>query len=206
MNIPTTARTPAYAEENGSILIDVHISSMDQFYNLLDPSSEEEKDLDEETETYIRNAVEDLTPEERKRARIVLYLSPHLYQNSSTRKNMEKAVTANFAYRLYHENRKYEFAMARGKRYLVHGLIFLVVCLVISSMFPRIFLENDINLALAQSFVIIGWVALWKPVEFYLYDRRDLLDDLAVLEALTAMPVESRKGTTEPQNETLVLM
>ena len=76
MNIPTTARTPAYAEENGSILIDVHISSMDQFYNLLDPSSEEEKDLDEETETYIRNAVEDLTPEERKRARIVLYLSP----------------------------------------------------------------------------------------------------------------------------------
>ena len=123
MNIPTTARTPAYAEENGSILIDAHISSMDQFYNLLDPSSEEEKDLDEETETDIRNAVEDLTPEERKRARIVLYLSPHLYQNSSTRKNMEKAVTANFAYRLYHENRKYEFAMARGKRYLVRGLI-----------------------------------------------------------------------------------
>lgn len=59
---------------------------MDQFYNLLNPSPEEEKDLDEETETYIRNAVEDLTPEERKRARIVLYLSPHQYQNSNTRK------------------------------------------------------------------------------------------------------------------------
>lgn len=44
MNIPTTARTPAYAEENGTILIDVHISSMDQFYNLLDPLSEEENE------------------------------------------------------------------------------------------------------------------------------------------------------------------
>lgn len=206
MNIPIKSRTPAYAEENGSILIDVHISSMDQFYNLLDPSPEEEKDLDEETETYIRNAVEDLTPEERKRARIVLYLCPNLYQNSSTRKNMERAVTANFAYRLYHENRKYAFALERGRRYLLRGLIFLVLCLVISSVFTRIFEENDVNLALAQSFVIIGWVALWKPVEFYLYDRRDLLDDLAVLEALTAMPVESRKGTTVPENETLVLM
>ncbi|MCZ0862544.1 hypothetical protein [Methanocorpusculum vombati] len=206
MTIPIKSRTPAYAQENGSILIDVHISSMDQFYNLLDPSPEEEKDLDEETETYIRNAVEDLTPDERKRARIVLYLSPHLYQNSSTRKNMERAVTANFAYRLYHENRKYAFALERGRRYLLRGLIFLVLCLVISSVFTRIFEENDVNLALAQSFVIIGWVALWKPVEFYLYDRRDLLDDLAVLEALTAMPVESRKGTTVPENETLVLM
>lgn len=206
MNTPIKSQIPAYAQENGSILIDVHISSMDQFYNLLDPSPEEEKDLDEETETYIRNAVEDLTPEERKLARIVLYLSPNLYQNSNTRKNMEHAVTANFAYRLFHENRKYAFAMERGKRYLIRGLIFLVICLVISSVFTRICEENDVNLALAQSFVIIGWVALWKPVEFYLYDRRDLLDDLAVLEALTKIPVESRKGTTTTENETLVLM
>lgn len=100
---------------------------------------------------------------------------------------MEWAITANFAYH----------------RYLVRDLIFLVGCLVISSMFPRIFLENDINLALAQSFVIIGGVALWKPVEFYQYDRRDELD---VLEALVRMPVESRKGEATADNETLVLM
>ena len=74
-------------------------------------------------------------------------------------------------------------------------------------MFTRIFADNDINLALAQSFVIIGcWVALWKPVEFYLYDRRDLLDDLVVLNALTTILVESRKGDVAQENETLVLM
>ena len=44
---------------------------MDQFYNYLDPSQEEEKDLNEEMETYIRNAVEELTPEERKLAKVV---------------------------------------------------------------------------------------------------------------------------------------
>ena len=206
MNIPVKSQVPAYIQENGSILIDVHISSMDQFYNQLDPSPEEEKDLNEETETYIRNAVEDLTPKERKRARVVLYLSPNQYQNTTTRGNMERAVTANFAYRLYHENRKYAFTMERGRRYLIRGLIFLVACLVISSVLTRIFADNDINLALAQSFVIIGWGALWKPVEFYLYDRRDLLDDLAVLDALTTMPVESRKGDAAQENETLVLM
>ncbi len=199
-------KTPEFSEENGSLLIDVHISSLDQFYNSLDPSPEDEKDLNEDTEAYIREAVEDLTPDERKNARIVLYLGSDMYRNSSLRENMERAVTANFSYRLLHERRKYVFAMERGKRYLLRGLIFLMVCLVISNIVTRILDRNDITFAFAQSFVIIGWVALWKPVEFYLYDRRDLLDDLAVLETLTMMPVESRIWNKGLETETLILM
>ncbi|MDV0443894.1 hypothetical protein [Methanorbis rubei] len=206
MSLSAKMKTPEFSEENGSILIDVHIASMDQFYNYLDPSPADEKDLDEDTETYIQNAVEDLTAEERKRAKIVLYLGADLYQNVSVRENMERAATANFAYRLKHEKRKYSYAMERGKRYLARGLVFLVICLVVSSVFTRIFSENDINLALAQSFVIIGWVALWKPVEFYLYDRKDILDELEILEVLSVMPVETRRWYQGLENETLVLM
>lgn len=186
-------KIPMFIEEGDSILIDVHISDIDQFYNYLDPSPESEKDLDEETELYIREAVEDLNAGERKRAKIVLYLSEDLYENTQRRESMEKAVNANFAYRLYHEERKYQYALERGQRYLIRGLVFLVICVFLSTVLPRLILENDINLAFAQSFVVIGWVALWKPVEFYLYDRRDLLDDLDVLVALSKMPVESRR-------------
>lgn len=115
MNHAVKTKTPAFTAENGSILIDVHIEISDQFYNHLDPSSEDQKDLDEETELYIQNAVEDLTAKERKRAKIVLYLNADLYRNVTGRKNMEHAVTANFAYRLKQEHRKYEFALERWK-------------------------------------------------------------------------------------------
>lgn len=54
--------------------------------------------------------------------------------------------------------------------------------------------------------MIIGWVALWKPVEFYLYDRRDLLDDQEIPEVLSAIPVETRLWSRDIENETLVLM
>lgn len=193
-------QTPSsFIEEGNYILIDVHINNIDHFYNYLDPSPEDEKDLDEETEAYIREAVEDLTLEEREHAKIVLYLSDLLYDNMKRRENMEKAVNANFAYRLTHEERKYKFALERGKRYLVRGLFFLVICVFLSTVLPRLILENDINLAFAQSFVVIGWVALWKPVEFYLYDRRDLLDDLDVLNTLSCIPVESRRWTEYPK-------
>lgn len=204
MSLFHTSKPSSYTQENGFILIDLHIDSYEEFYNMLDPSPEERRDLNENTELYIKNAIEDLTVEERKRAKIVLYMTSSLYQNSQTRKNMVAAVSANFAFRLHNEERKYDFAMIRGKRYLIRGLLFLVICLLISGLFPHVFSENDINLALAQSFVIIGWVALWKPVEFYLYDRRDILDDLEILKTLTMIPVESRKGDLD--DETLVLM
>ena len=71
MSIPVKSQVPAYIQENGSILINVHIRSMDQFYNHIDPSPEEEMGLNDEMETYISNAVEDLTPEERKQAQVV---------------------------------------------------------------------------------------------------------------------------------------
>lgn len=206
MNHTAKTKTPVFSAENGSILIDVHIETSDEFYNHLDPSPEDQKDLDEETELYIQNAVEDLTAEERKRAKIVLYLSSDLYRNVTGRRSMEQAVTANFAYRLTQELRKYEFALERGKRYLIRGLIFLVGCLLLSSILSRIFIGSEINLAFAQSFVIIGWVALWKPVEFYLYDRRDLLDDLEILEALSKIPVETRLWNRDMKDEALVLM
>jgi hypothetical protein len=63
-------------------------------------------------------------------------------------------------------------------------------------VFTCIFEENDIYLALVQSFAVIGLVALWKPIAFYLHDRRNFLDDLAVLEAPETVPFEPRKGTT----------
>ncbi len=53
--------------------------------------------------------------------------------------------------------------------------------------------QNDIIYAIGQSFVIIGWVALWRPVEFYLYDRRDLVNDKKMLLHLETIQIETRR-------------
>jgi hypothetical protein len=38
-----------YADESRSILIDIHINSIDKFYNIPDPFPDKERELDEKT-------------------------------------------------------------------------------------------------------------------------------------------------------------
>lgn len=59
----------------------------------------------------------------------------------------------------------------QGIRALQRGLVFLAVCLVVSTLFDG--LENLPGLLrrfLSEGFLIAGWVSLWHPIELLLYD------------------------------------
>lgn len=191
--------------ETGSIIIDIYISRTEEFYNRFDASPDYERDLSDEVSTYIRNSVEDMSPDERKKARISLYLEKDMYERECRDHRMVRALRGYFENRLDAEKRKYRHAMIKGRRMFLRGMIFLVICLVACSIFLRVTAKNDLNDALSQSFVIIGWVALWKPIEFYLYDRGDMAAGLKELETVCQMPIDVRPfdtfcGGFDPEN------
>ena len=173
--------------------IELRIAYPAQFYNLLDPAPNDEKEINQATESYIMDSLEDMPNDKRGSARIILYLDETLYEDEKTRTDMEQAIHSHFALRLCSATQKYKQAVNKGRRYLVRGLIFLLVCLILSSVVTSIHNQNDIIYAIGQSFVIIGWVALWRPVEFYLYDRRDLLNEKKMLSQLETIQVETRR-------------
>ncbi len=60
-----------------------------------------------------------------------------------------------------------------GLRALLPGLLFLGVSMGLSSMFSSqvlTFISEGVNNLLAEGFVVIGWIALWNPVQSFLYD------------------------------------
>ena len=67
-----------------------------------------------------------------------------------------------------------------GRRYLSIGLPVLVACLIASQLIRTALGTGPFARALEESFIIVGWVANWKPIETFLYDwwplqrRRDL--------------------------------
>lgn len=186
--------------------IELRITHQIQFYNLLDPAPNDEKEINRATEAYIMDSLEDMPNDKRSAAKIILYLEQALYDDEETRTDMEQAIHSHFALRHCSENQKYKLSMVKGRRYLLRGLIFLVICLILSSVVTSTYYQNDILYAIGQSFVVIGWVALWKPVEFYLYDRRDILDEINILTQMETIPVETRRWNKNLENETLVLM
>lgn len=59
----------------------------------------------------------------------------------------------------------------QGIRALQRGLLFLALCLLLSSLFDG--LENFPGLIrrfLSEGFLIAGWVSLWHPIELLLYE------------------------------------
>jgi len=185
--------------------IEVRISLPAQFYNFLDPAPNDEKEINHATESYIMDSLEDMPNDKRGSAKIILYLEQALYDDEEMRTNMEHAIHSHFALRLCSAKQKYKLAMNKGRRYLVRGLIFLLACLILSSVVTSIYEQNDIIYAIGQSFVVIGWVSLWRPVEFYLYDRRDILDEKKMLRQLETITVETRRWNKNLESETLVL-
>ncbi|HJJ43391.1 MAG TPA: hypothetical protein O0X66_05560 [Methanocorpusculum sp.] len=186
--------------------IELRITHRAQFYNLLDPAPNDEKEISKATESYIMDSYEDMPNDKRHSAKIVLFLERALYDNEETRTDMEHAIHSHFALRSCAEKQKYKQSMKNGRRYLLRGVVFLIACLILSGVVTSTRSEDDIIYAFGQSFVVIGWVALWKPIEFYLYDRRDIINEREMLRELETIQVETRRWNKNLESETLELM
>ena len=114
--------------------IELRITHRAQFYNLLDPAPNDEKEISKATESYIMDSYEDMPNDKRHSAKIVLFLERALYDNEETRTDMEQAIHSHFALRSCAEKQKYKQSMKNGRRYLLRGVVFLIACLILSGV------------------------------------------------------------------------
>lgn len=72
-----------------------------------------------------------------------------------------------------------------GRRSLWIGISILVACLLASHLAAGYLIESPFRRLVEESFLILGWVANWRPLEIFLYDwlplvrKRDLYRRLA---------------------------
>jgi hypothetical protein len=102
---------------------------------------------------------------------------------------VEGAVRRYFASRAEIKRREFRQLMRRGRLSLTVGLAFLAGCLLLSELVARIGHDAATDIA-GTSLTIVGWVAMWRPLEIYLYDWWPLRDELRLLERLARMPVQ----------------
>lgn len=178
--------------EPEATIIEMKIASLGDIYNPLDPSPLEEKDLRQTTVNYLIQTFESAKAAKDKPVRIHAYLSSQLFSDEKIRTSIEHAIPAYFQERSGVEDYHLRVKLKRGRRNLIRGSLFLMVCIIISTVLAA-FTSNDVVYALGQSIVVIGWVALWRPAEFYLYDSRDLKEHVSHLQKLAAACVVSEK-------------
>ena len=175
------------------VLVELKISTVMQLFNTLDPAPFHEKELDPDAEEYIYAWFEEI-PFDQK-VKIIVYLPLHLISDE-VRENIRNAVENHVLYLKSLADHAISVQWRREQLNLFIGIIFLVLCLTISQYAKTIFAQGSLAELIAESLIIIGWVALWKPVQFFLYDwwpirkRRMLCNKIATSD-LQVRPVRT---------------
>lgn len=76
-----------------------------------------------------------------------------------------------------------------GRVSLSIGLAFLAVAFLAGHYIGRLLPPRGFGELLRESVVIGGWVAMWRPLEIFLYDWWPILAEARLFDRLAAMPV-----------------
>lgn len=155
-----------YRREGEVTLIELKLLRIDQLFNSLDPSPFHEKDLDHDAEAYIVDSLRDLPPD--TPVKIVIYL-PAEELIELTAKTASDAIRHYFAYCREAANRRLRLLLREGRFALGIGLCFLFICIALRQLFFRMPVSTLGDIA-AEGLLILGWVAMWRPMELLLYD------------------------------------
>jgi hypothetical protein len=157
----------------------------------MDPSPFQEKDLDHDAEEFIVSWAQEFHRHEP--IDLIVYLEK-LSNSDDTKRLLEQAVHHYFAYRARMNQLEFKRLMKQGRMSLLVGLSFLGLCLLTIKLLALNRPETIPNF-FSQSLTIAGWVAMWRPMEIYLYEWWPLCRHGHILEKLSHVPIEVRQQT-----------
>jgi hypothetical protein len=179
-----------YNWEGDTVLIELRLDKVMQLFNTLDPTPFHSRDLDADAEEYIVGAAREFPL--RTPLKLILHLAPDACEDPLAA-NLEQAIRHYFEYRTKVAERELRLKLWQGRISLIIGLIFLAFCMTLIG-----FLETDratTGLRLVQEGLLIsGWVALWGPMEIFLYGWWPVYHTRAVYAKLSVIEVEVRSS------------
>jgi hypothetical protein len=165
--------------------IEMRLGRLAQLFNSLDPSPFHERDLDHDAEEYIIGSAEEIGRQ--RPLRLVIHLPPDQVPQSGAH-DLGEAIHNYFAYRAVHEERRLRTLFRDGRIALVTGLTFLLCCMLLREL-TFSFGPGAVSDIVGEGMLIIGWVAMWRPLEIFLYEWVPIRRRCRILAKLVKMPV-----------------
>jgi hypothetical protein len=175
-----------YRKRDGKILIELKLSDIMQLFDSLDPFPFHEKALDRNAEEFITESVRDLPLKEE--LALVIHLPEDIAMGKEA-KALRSAIQNHYAYRSSAVARDLKQKFRQGRLSLIIGLAFLFVCLSINQ--GLVVFGNTLFIStLREGFLIIGWVAMWEPINIFLYSWWPIRREIQVYEKIRSMQID----------------
>ena len=177
---------PAEGFPPGCALIEVHVAELKQIFNSLDPTPFRERDLDPRAEEFIAGWAREISPDK------PLGLLIHVDHQGATGEQIatvKDAVRDYFAERASVTRQQLRLLFRRGRTSLVIGLVFLTGSILAGNVAAGMLEGTNVADIARESLLIGGWVAMWRPIEVFLYDWWPIRAEARLFDRLSAMIV-----------------
>ena len=170
----------------GCALIEVHIAELQQIFNSLDPTPFRERDLDPKAEAFIAGWARETHSD------APLGLLIHVDREVASADHItvvQSAVRDYFKERAAATRRQLRQLFRLGRTSLVIGLVFLAVSILLGNVAEGLLRDTRFAGVARESLLIGGWVAMWRPLEVFLYDWWPIRAEARLFDRLSAMTI-----------------
>lgn len=177
-----------YKVEKENIIIEVSVKNSRQLFNDHDPAPFRERDLDPRFVTYIVSAVEEFPLRTQMIIRILT--SEAADTTAENRLTIRESIQKYFEYESELAKAKLRKRNRTARNFFMIGLATLFVCLTLAQFVSSIHLTPALADIISVGLIIIGWVAMWHPVESLLYDWWPIREQRLYFDKLAHLNVE----------------
>lgn len=167
--------------------IEVHVGELRQMFNAMDAAPFRDRDLDPNAEEFIVDWSREVPSD------TALALIVHLGREPATAEGqavLQQAAHEFFAHRAIGERRRLQRLLRLGRTSLLIGVAFLGTAIALGDAVASFFEHSEFGDLLREGLLVGGSVALWRPLEIFLYDWWPVRDEARLFERLAAMRVQ----------------
>lgn len=146
--------------------IELRLREIAQLFNSMDPTPFHHKDLDPDAEKFIDSWALEFPPGSR------FHITVHvpqaaLEQDAGTL--VAEAIHNFYEYKAELARRELRQLLRQGRFSLLIGVAFLATCLLAANGIEEI-ASGTLLRFVREGLTIAGWVAMWRPIQIFLYD------------------------------------
>lgn len=179
--------TESVKADAGQGVIRLRVREIGQFFNSLDPDPFIERDLDDDAARYIESWAREIG------THLPLKLVVHIAEtkgHSDQLQLLEASIRNYYGQMADLARNEFRDLMRRGRFSLIIGLIVLAAAMVGAHWVGEALHDYAWGALAREGIMIGGWVAMWKPLEIFLYDWWPLRRKRRDFERLRDMKVE----------------
>jgi len=168
----------------------LRVREIAQLFNSMDPTPFLNKDLDPEANTFIETWASSYPPGSRFHITIHLELWP---EDDDPTGMLTEAIHNHFSYKAEQTRKALKHLLLQGRISLVIGILFVSLCLIGADAIGSLGTNAGYNIT-RESLTIVGWVAMWRPLQTFLYDWWPLQRQIHLYQRLSGAHIQVIQG------------